>query len=64
MTNNPILPIVPGLSASLDDDDTPDNEKALPTNDDHLDEGETNDDQDTVEEDLRETDDVNEKLDE
>jgi hypothetical protein len=50
MTSNPILPIVP--------------EGAAPVDDSTADDGETTDSESTVDEDLREGDDVNEKLDE
>jgi hypothetical protein len=62
MSNNPILPIVPNGGAPIDGTPAGD-ENDLPQNDPDLDEGETNDDQGTVDEDVREAGRVNEKLD-
>ena len=60
MSNNPILPIIPN-GAGLVGDDNNDNgsEDLLPVNDPDLDEGETNDSEDQVDEDVRETNAVN-----
>ena len=63
MSNNPILPIIPGGGAPIDGTPAGD-ENDLPDNDPELDEGETNDDEATVKEDVREADDVNENIDE
>jgi len=56
------MPIIPAAAAGLagapgDNDD----QDKLPVNDDHLDDGETNDSQETVEKDVRESADVSEK---
>jgi hypothetical protein len=61
MSNNPILPVVPNGAAPVDGS-TADDEDLLATNDPDLDEGETNDDQDTVDEDVREANSVNDNL--
>ena len=61
--SSPLIGAVPMGTGSVDGSKA-DYESKLATNDDHLDEGETNDDQATVEEDVREADDVNENLDE
>jgi hypothetical protein len=61
MSNNPILPIVPNGAAPLNDS-TADDEELLPDNNPLLDDGESNDDGDTVDEDVREADSVNENL--
>ncbi|HEX4057846.1 MAG TPA: hypothetical protein VHX87_05970 [Galbitalea sp.] len=61
MSNNPILPIVPGAAvaaAGMDND-----EDELQANNPDLDEGESADSQDTVEKDLKEGKSVNEELD-
>ncbi len=63
MTSNPILPIVPEGAAPVDDS-AADDETLLQVNNPELDEGETTDGEDAVEEDLREGDEVNERLDE
>jgi hypothetical protein len=63
MSNIPIIPIVPGGAGLVNDNDVGD-EESLPVNDEHLDDGETNDSEATVDEDVREADDVNEKLEE
>ena len=60
MSNNQFIPPVAAARAfgAVDDDET-----SLPVNDDSLDEGETNESQATVEEDIREADQANENLD-
>jgi hypothetical protein len=59
MSNNPILPIVPGVAAPVGDDV----EGELQTNNPDLDEGESADSQATVDKDVKEAARVNEKLD-
>ena len=61
MSNNPILPIFPNGAGPVDGDSA-DDERKLPVNDRDLDEGETNDSDETVETDLNEGNSVNEKL--
>jgi hypothetical protein len=64
MSNNPILPVVPNGSGLVDDTKNDDgSEDLLPVNDPDLDEGESNDDQDQVDRDVREADNVNDNLD-
>jgi hypothetical protein len=63
MSNNPILPIIPNGGAPIDGTPAGD-ENELPANNPNLDEGESNDDEATVDDDVREADAVNEKLDE
>jgi hypothetical protein len=63
MSNNPILPILPNGGAPIDGTPAGD-EKDLPVNDPDLDEGETNDNEDTVDEDVREANSVNDNLNE
>jgi hypothetical protein len=62
MSNNPILPIIPGGAGIVGSNDANDEEQ-LPVNDDNLDDGETNDDRDTVDKDVDEADEVNKNLD-
>jgi hypothetical protein len=62
MSNNPILPIVPAGAGLISDKNVGD-EDLLATQDANLDDGETNDSEDTVDEDVREADHVNENLD-
>jgi hypothetical protein len=61
MSNNPIIPIVPA-GAGLINNGTGNDEDLLPVNDPNLDDGETNDTEDTVDEDVREADQVNKNL--
>jgi hypothetical protein len=62
MSNNPILPIVPGVAAPVGDGkDSVEDE--LQTNNPDLDEGESADSQATVDADVKEAARVNEKLD-
>ncbi len=61
MSNNPILPIIPNGGAPIDRTPAGD-ENDLPTNDPELDDGETNDPEDTVDEDVREATEVNDRL--
>jgi hypothetical protein len=63
MSNNPILPIVPEGAAPVDDNSA-DDEDELQTNNDDLDEGESTDSRAAVDEDVREADSVNDKLNE
>ena len=63
MSNNPIIPIVPNGSGLVDAHNDDGSEDLLPVNDPDLDEGETNDDQDQVDQDVREADNVNDNLD-
>jgi hypothetical protein len=64
VSNNPILPIVPNGSGLVGDANNDDgSEDLLPVNDPDLDEGETNDDQNQVDQDVREAGNVNDKLD-
>jgi hypothetical protein len=58
MSNNPILPVVPEGSAPIDDGPLGEEEELQESRND-LDDGESQDSQDTVDEDLREGDDVN-----
>jgi|HubBroStandDraft_4_1064222.scaffolds.fasta_scaffold3271090_1 hypothetical protein len=58
MSNNPILPIVPDGAAPLDDSSA-DDESLLQVNNPALDDGETTDSEDTVDEDVREAENVN-----
>ncbi|HEY4269850.1 MAG TPA: hypothetical protein VGM94_16830 [Galbitalea sp.] len=60
MTNQ--MPFIPAAAARALGNDSTDDQTDLPVNDDHLDDGETNDSQATVEEDIREEDDVNENI--
>ena len=60
MSNSPILPI-PLRGGPLDGHGK-DDEDLLPSNNPGLDDGESNDDQDTVDEDVREANSVNENL--
>jgi hypothetical protein len=63
MSNNPILPIIPNGAGLVGDDNNDDgSEDLLPVNDPDLDEGETNDSEDQVDEDVRETNAVNDNL--
>jgi hypothetical protein len=62
MSNNPILPIIPNGGAPIDGTPAGD-ENELPTNDPNLDDGESNDDEATVDEDVREAQSVNDELD-
>jgi hypothetical protein len=62
MTNAMIPPFPIGTNPT--DGSNTDGESELPVNDDSLDEGETNDDQDKVQEDMIEADAVNSNLDE
>jgi hypothetical protein len=61
MSNNPILPIVPNGAAPVDGAKL-DDEDLLPVNDPDLDEGETNDDQSQVDQDVRDAGKVNDNL--
>jgi hypothetical protein len=61
MSNNPILPIIPNGGAPIDGTPAGD-ENDLPVNDPDLDEGETNDSEDQVDEDVREANAVNDHL--
>jgi hypothetical protein len=61
MSNNPILPIVPNGGAPIDGTPAGD-ENDLPTNDPNLDDGETNDTEDTVDKDVDEAASVNDNL--
>ncbi len=61
MSNNPILPIVPNGAAPVDDS-TANDEDLLPTEDPDLDDGETNDDEDQVDQDVAEANAVNDNL--
>jgi hypothetical protein len=62
MSNNPILPIIPNGGAPIVGTPAGD-ENDLPVNNPNLDDGESNDSEDTVDEDVREADEVNEELD-
>jgi hypothetical protein len=61
MSNNPILPIIPNGGAPIDGTPAGD-ENELPVNDPDLDDGETTDSQDAVDQDVREASAVNDKL--
>jgi hypothetical protein len=61
MSNNPILPIIPNGGAPIDGTPAGD-ENELPGNDPNLDDGESNDDESTVDEDVREAQSVNDNL--
>jgi hypothetical protein len=61
MSNNPILPFVPEGAAPVDDSNAND-ESLLQVNNPLLDDGETADSEATVDEDIREADAVNEKI--
>jgi hypothetical protein len=61
MSNSPILPIP--VSGAIAAEGNFSDENLLPTNNPNLDEGESNDDSGTVEEDVREADAVNDNLD-
>ena len=61
--SSPIIGAVPMGTGSVDGSKA-DYESTLATNDDHLDEGESNDDRATVEQDVREANDANDKIDE
>ncbi len=61
MSNNPILPIIPNGGAPIDGTPAGD-ENDLPNNDPNLDDGESNDSQDTVDEDVREANAINDNL--
>jgi hypothetical protein len=62
MSNNPILPIVPNGSGLIGANNDDGSEDLLPVNDPDLDEGETNDDRETVDEDIRESNEATENL--
>ena len=61
MSNSPIIPIIPNGGLPIDGTPAGD-ENDLLTNDPDLDEGETNDSEDTVEEDVREAQSINDNL--
>jgi hypothetical protein len=62
MSNSPILPIIPNGGVPIDGTPAGD-ENELPTNNPNLDDGESNDSEDTVDEDVREAQSINDELD-
>jgi hypothetical protein len=61
MSNNPILPIIPNGGVPIEGTPAGD-ENDLSTKNPNLDEGESNDDEDTVDEDVREAQSINDNL--